>query len=449
MTTAAIPTVRGLPVVGNLWAFRNDRLNFLVQAARECGDIGRIALGPHGLILVNAAHHIHTIFVEHAYDVEKTPFARNSLWPLIGDGLLLSEQATHKRQRKLVAPAFQHRRIAAYADVMTHYTDRLAAQWTDGMQIDVAHAMMRLTLEIVAKTLFDADVSQEADTIGSALTTALHQMEVAPSILPLPGFYRRMRTARLRAAINHLDAIVLGIIEERRQAGDDRGDLLSMLLQAQDADDGTAMSPQQVRDEAMTLFLAGHETTANALAWTWYLLTQHPAVYTQLCNEVDTVLGGRTPTFADLAQLPYTLRVFKEGLRLYPPAYATSRVVVRPFALGDHHLPEGTVLFISPYTLHRRPDYFADPERFDPDRWSPECEAQLPRHAYLPFGAGARVCIGNQFALMEGQLVLATLAQRVRFELVPGQRIEAEPLITLRPKHGIQVRVRRRMHMVG
>ena len=233
------------------------------------------------------------------------------------------------------------------------------------------------------------------------------------------------------------------VIAERRAAPAERGAGLSLLLHAQH-DDGSGLTDQQVRDETLTLILAGHETTANALTWTWYLLAQHPASYTQLQAEVDTVVGGRTPTVTDLPRLPYALQVFKEALRLYPPIYGIFRHVRQPVQLGPYHLQPGTRLGISPSTLHRNPQYFPDPECFDPDRWTPDQEAALPRYAYLPFGAGPHMCIGHHFALLEAHLILATLAQRVTFELVPGQTIVPEPLITLRPKGGLRVIVRRR-----
>jgi cytochrome P450 len=301
----------------------------------------------------------------------------------------------------------------------------------------------------VGKTLFDADVLAEAGSLGAALTTVMRYSNARRgALVRLPAGWPTPRNRRFRAARARLDSTVYRIIAERRRSGEDRGDLLSVLLRShsvpQDADDGGFMTDRQVRDEAMTLFLAGHETTANALSWTWYLLAQHPQVYARLRAEVDMVLAGRSPTLADLEALPYTLRVLKESMRLYPPAYIMLRYTIAPITVGGHRVPRGALLVLSPYTLHRRPDCFPDPERFDPERFAPEAEARLPRNAYLPFGAGPRSCIGNHFALMEAHLVLATLAQRVTFELVRGQRVDTEPLITLRPRNGIQMIVRRR-----
>ncbi len=357
---------------------------------------------------------------------------RFNLGLLVGNGLLTSLNDFHRRQRRLVAPAFQHRRIGAYADVMADYAERTQAEWRDGQAIDVAQEMMRLTLWVVGKTLFDADVRGEAGELGQALSTALrfaNDRFTAVAAPPLSWPTPRNRQARL--ALARLDATIYRLIAEWRATGEDRGDLLSMLLQAQDEDDGSFMTDAQVRDEAMTLFLAGHETTANALAWSWYLLAQHP--------EASASRFWRAPTLADLKHLPYTEMVVKESMRLYPPAPMISRQAARPIDLGGYRLPSGALVLISPYTMHRLPNYFPDPQRFDPDRWTPEFERALPRHAYMPFGGGPRICIGNQFALMEGQIILAALAQRVRFELSPGPQIAPEAVITLRPKGGVRM----------
>jgi cytochrome P450 len=366
------------------------------------------------------------------------------LKPLLGNGLLTSEHEAWRRQRKLAAPAFQHRRIAAYAQAMAEQAERAQQGWADGAQIDVASEMMRLTLGIVGKTLFDADVGGEADQVRAALTTALHYVDAQTSTaLPTPPNWPTPRNLRNRRAIARLDAIIYRLIAERRATGLDTGDLLSMLLQARDEDDGRGMSDRQVRDEAMTIFLAGHETTAVGLAWAWYLLAQNPHIYGRLREEATRVLAGRAPTYADLEQLPYALQVFKEAMRLYPPAYVIGRYSIRDVDLGDQVLPAKTWVIISPYTLHRRNEYFPDPERFDPERFTADNERRLPRYAYLPFGGGPRICIGNHFALMEGQIILAALAQRLTFDLLPGQQIRPRPLITLRPRDRIMMGVRR------
>jgi cytochrome P450 len=440
-----LPTMPRLPVLGNLLDLRRDRLGFLLRMSQQCGDIGCFHAGPRQVIFLNTPELITTVLVQEADSFEKTPNVRNYLGPVLGNGLLTSLNAFHKRQRKLIAPAFQHRRVAGYASIMTDYAERTQATWRDGATIDIAQEMMRLTLAIVSKTLFDTELGGEADELGEALTVAMHYtIDRFSAVVQIPDSWPTPHKRGFQRARARLDATIYALIEERRRFGDDRGDLLSMLLSAQDEDDGSFMTDLQVRDEVMSFFLAGHETTANALAWTWYLLAQHPDVYARLRDELQRVLAGRTPIFADLPDLPYTLQVLKESMRLYPPVWVLGRQATRAVALGDYDLPAGMVVTISPYTLHRRPDLFAHPDTFDPERFAPDAEKLLPRNAYIPFADGPRVCIGNHFAQMEGQLILATLAQRATLALAPGQHIEPEPLITLRPKGGIRMLVRRR-----
>jgi cytochrome P450 len=337
-----------------------------------------------------------------------------------------------------------------YADVMLAYAERIQATWADGTTIDIAQEMLRLTMGIAGKTFFDADVLEEARELATALNTALHHIvHRSTSLVHLVVAWPSQRERTFRRAIARLDATIYRLIRERHQSSVAHEDLLSLLLHARDDDAGTVMTDRQVRDEAMTLFFAGHETMATALAWTWYLLARHPEIYGRMCAEVDDVLAGRPPTPADLPMLPYTLQVFKEAMRLYPPVYILMRTVKHPIEVGRYELTPGTTVGVSPYVLHRRADHFADAEHFDPDRFAPESEARLPRYAYLPFGAGPHSCLGNHFALLEGHLILAALTQRVTFDLVAGQFIEPEPVVTLRPKGGIKVVVRRRAPGVG
>jgi cytochrome P450 len=313
--------------------------------------------------------------------------------------------------------------------------------------MDVAREMSRLTLLIVGKTLFDMDVESQARDVGDAMTglmntfwTVMLPFGEVLEYFPVP-YLRRARLSRKR-----LDAIVYGMIRERRQAGvTDRGDLLSMLLLAQDDEDkGRGMTDKQVRDEAMTIFLAGHETTANALTWTWYLLSQSPDVEQRLHAELDAVLGGRLPTFADVDRLPYTTRIITESMRLYPPAWLVGRRAVNDYNIKGFFVPARSMVLMSEWIVHRDARFFPDPERFNPDRWTPEFKAALPRFAYFPFGGGPRQCIGEGFAWMELVLVLATLAQRWRLELVPGHPVVPQAAITLRAKHGMQMVARKR-----
>lgn len=444
-----IPVVPAVPLIGNAWEFRYRTLALFLRTLSSCGALGTIRIGPKQLTLINAPEYVGAVLVDHSDRIRRVPFVTQVLEPLVGHGLIVSDAATHRQQRALMAPAFQHRRISTYAESITEYTEQLQRGWYDGATVDVAVEMMQLTLWIIGKTLFDADFQREASGVGQAFTIVVHTLTAnATALAPFLNLRGILHRRQFHQALHQLDDLVGRLITERRETGEDQGDVLSMLLAAQD-EVGRRMSNQQVRDEVMTLLSAGHETTANALAWTWYLLMQHPTIYARVREEGDQVLSGRTPTMDDLAKLPYTLQVFKESLRLYPPAYIIVRKVVQPIHLGPYTLSPGMNVGISPYVLHRNPAYFPDPDRFDPDRWTPEHEAKLPRYAYLPFGAGPHICIGNHFAMMEAHLMLATLAQRVLFDLVPGQTIEPEPLITLRPKDGIRAAVRRRERMLG
>jgi cytochrome P450 len=312
--------------------------------------------------------------------------------------------------------------------------------------VDINQQMTNLTMSIIGKALFDADVFTDADELGAAMKVTLEYASYSTSQLIVPPYsWPLARNRRTRRAVQLLRTHIQLFIDERRAHPSERNDFLSILLQARD-EDGQPMSDEQLMAECLTLFGAGHETTATALTWCWYLLCQHPAIYQRVQAEVDDVLRGRTPTFADLVRLPYCLQVFKESLRLYPPAYITSRRALHDMEIAGYHIPKNHVVILAPYLLHRRSEYFPNPEQFDPERFAPEHEKQLPRHAYLPFGAGPRVCIGNHFAMMEGHLLLATLAQRVTFALVPDQQIVIDPIhhLTLRPAGALNVTFERR-----
>jgi len=365
---------------------------------------------------------------------------------LLGEGLLTSEGAAHVRQRRLMQPAFHRDRVASYATVMTDYADRVSRSWTDGQEIDASQEMARLTLGVVGKTLFGADVEAQARDVGRAMTAVMESFWML--MLPFQDLLQRLpipSLRRSRAARETLDAIIYTMIATRRQSPGDRGDLLSMLLMAQDAEpDGGGMTDVQVRDEAMTIFLAGHETTANALAWTWYFLSQSPEVEARLHDEVDRVLGGRVPTAADLSSLTYVEKVVTESMRLYPPAWIIGRRALEDYALGEYLVPARGILLVSPYVLHRDARHFPDPDRFLPERWTPEFKAQLEPFAYCPFGGGARRCIGESFAWMELVLVLSALARRWTLRLVPGHPVVPQPVVTLRIKNGLTMTVNAR-----
>lgn len=442
-STRPIPPISEPPLVGSLAAFAGDRLALLRRIARECGDVGCCHVGPSRLVLFNAPELVHAIMVEHAYDFDAGPIRHAAFQPVIGNGLLNSEGDLHRRQRKVMAPLFQPRQVAGYADIMVRYAERAQAEWADGLELDVWAEMTRVTMAIIGKVLFDADVFNETDDLSAALTVAQeYPSRVFATFLPIPITWPVPGHARMRRAIATVNERIQRLIDARRATEVERDDLLSVLLRARD-EDGAGMSDAQIRDEALTLFAAGHETTSVALSWAWYLLANHPDAYARLRAEAREVLDGRPPTYDDLPRLEYARRVLKEALRLYPPAYLIVRAPLREIEIGGYSLRRGDSASLAPYTLHRRPDTFPDPERFDPDRFAPDAEARLPRLAYMPFGAGPHICIGNHFALMEGQLLLAALAQRVTFELLPGQRIVPDPQVTLRPKTAIRMRVRR------
>jgi cytochrome P450 len=420
-------------------------LAMMVAMNREYGDIAHWRIGPQHLYLINHPDLIRDVLVTNQKNFHKSRGLERAKL-LLGNGLLTSEGEFHLRQRRLAQPAFHKQRIAAYAGAMTEYASRSSSSWKDGDIVDMHTEMMRLTLGIVAKTLFDADVDAEAAEIGEALTTAFESFNIAmlPGTellekLPLPA------VRRFNAARDRLDRTIYRMIEERRKSGEDRGDLLSMLLMATDTEgDGTGMDDRQLRDEALTIFLAGHETTANALTWTWYLLSQHPEVEQKVHAEVDSVLGDRAAVYEDLGSLTYTRMVLAESMRLYPPAWAIGRRAVGGFDMGGFRIEPGAVILMSQYIMHRDARYFPDPERFDPERWTPDAQASRPKFSYFPFGGGTRICIGEQFAWMEGVLLIASLAQRWRMRLDPRHRVEVQPLITLRPRHGMRMSLHRR-----
>ena len=439
---AQIPQASGLSL-GHLLKFRNQRLAWQMKLMIEYGDICRMRLANFPVVLISSGDLAQSVLVENApYFVKSRGLQLTR--PLLGNGLLTSEYDFHRRQRKLISPGLQHKRVGTYASVMAGFSEQAQARWKEGETIDVSAAMMKLTLAIAGKTLFDADLEGEAKEIGDALTVALRAVsERITSFFPAPLSWPLPQNWPVRRAIARLEKTVYRVIADRRTSGHDPGDILSMLLAAEEEGSGSKMTDVEVRDETMTLFLAGHETTANALAWTFYLLSRHPDIYARLRSEVDEVLEGRTPELEDVPRLAYTLRVLKEAMRLYPPAYIIGRRATEDVDIGPYRLPKGMTAFINIYGIHRRAKYFPDPERFDPDRFRPEDEKQM-RSVYLPFGGGPRVCIGNQFALLEGQLALAAIAQRVTFEAPSDRMVEPEPLVTLRPRHGIPLIVRRR-----
>jgi cytochrome P450 len=401
-------------------------------------------MGGDQMFFLNAPHLVRDVLVTNNRLFMKGRGLQRSK-RLLGEGLLTSEDPIHLRQRRLMQPAFHKERIAGYGTTMVAYADRMRRTWRDGETLDVAQEMMRLTLAIAGKTLFDLDVESQAAEVGDALNAFMDSFWL--TMLPFADVLERLpvpQLRRARAARATLDEMIYRMIAERRARALDRGDLLSMLLLAQDEDSGATMTDKQVRDEAMTIFLAGHETTANALTWTWYLVNTAPEVEAKLHEEVDRVLQGRLPTVADLGALAYVERVVTESMRLYPPAWLIGRRALQDYPIGDYLVPARSIVITSPYVLQRDARYYGDPERFDPDRWTPAFRAALPPFAYFPFGGGPRRCIGEPFAWMELVLVVATLAQQWRLTLVPGHPVATQPVVTLRTKHGMKMTARRR-----
>jgi len=382
------------------------------------------------------------ILVEEPEKFVKARFIKQAFRPFAGEGLLTSDGEFWKQQRRLIQPAFHHGRLADYGNVMAAHARQMADSFEDGRVIEIDAEMAKLTLGIVVKSLFGADFTRESEEIGelmvAVLNAANHRLN---TILRLPSWIPTRRNLREKRALARLDEMLHALITTRRASAGQTEDLLSVLLAAVDDESGARMSDRQLRDEMMTLFLAGHETTANALTWTWYLLSQHPEVEAKLLSEVDAVLGGRAPTVTDLPNLPYTDMLVREVLRLYPPAPGFAREPVEDVEIGGYVVPRGSLVTVNTYALQRDPRFFEDPERFDPQRFARGWEERIPRYAYLPFGGGPRVCIGNGFAMMEARLILATVAQRCRLSLEPDQRVVPMQLVTVRPKESIRMRL--------
>ncbi len=425
---------------GNLRQFNQGRLKMLKDAAAY-GPVARLRFVNHYVYLLTDPDDIKHVLVDNHRNYHKGR-GLEQIKAVLGDGLLTSEEEFHARQRRMIQPAFHRQRIAAYAEIMTRFTAQHIEHWQPGQAIDLHEEMMHLTMVIVARCLFDTDVSAESADLGPAISQLI--ADFRPDRVGLLGLLLSKfdRKGQQRFAVNKgkLDTMLFQMISRRRAEGSDRGDLLSMLIGAQE--DGKGMSDSEMRDELMTLFLAGHETTAIALTWTFYLLSQNPDVEEKLRAELTSVLGdpsmSRLPTWDDLPKLDYTRRVFAESMRLYPPAWVTSRRALHDDQTSHGvRIPANVGVLLSPWLTHHDPTWWPDPERFDPDRFLPEQEATRPKFAYFPFGGGPRRCIGEPFALMEGVLLLATVVHRVRLKLKEGYVPELLPQVTLRPKQGM------------
>lgn len=443
------PKSRG--IVGNFPMGAKDPLGVFTQWAREYGDIFHYRFLHHHIYFVNHPDLIKEVLVTQAPNFVKGLAVRGNR-RIFGKGLVSNEGASWALQRKLIQPAFHRTRIESYAKTMAAYTQRLLEGWRDGQQCNVHDEMMRLTLEIVAMSLFSVEITSDQDRFARAFNN-LMAYGTGPRLL-LPEVLRRVPTQANRnyqRAIHEMDAIVYALVRQRQRNQALRGsptppqDLLQTLLEAR-YEDGAHMPLEQLRDEVMTLLLAGHETTAVSLSWTWLLLSQHPEVEQKLWHELDTVLRGRTPTIDDLPRLPYTECIVKESMRLYPPVWGLTRTTVCACEIGGYTVPAGCTVIMSQWVIHRDPRFYDEPERFLPDRWADERLKSAPRFTYFPFGGGPRICIGSSFAVVEAALVLAAIAQKFQVRVDTSRPIEPSPTITLRPKDGIQAALIRRSH---
>jgi cytochrome P450 len=444
------PLMRGWPWLGSAWQMRRRPLATMMRGIRDNGDtdVLRMKLGPFKAILFRDPEHIRRIFVDNAanYTKQTRGYAKAKL--VLGDGLVTSEGELWQRQRRIATPAFHRQRVAAFAGVMTGATVGMLEEWRaktkHGQPLDVFGEMMRVTLKIALQTLMGVSAEREIDELSPAVTGVLERTnDIITNPFSLPPGVPTPKSRRFLRAIHTLDRFVYDTIAKRRAeangASSRPDDLLSMLMSARDEQTGEGMSDKQLRDEAVTILIAGHETVANTLSWAFHLLGQHPQIFNELRAELDQMLNGRLPTFEDLSKLTFTRAVIEESMRLYPPAWMIGRAAKDADVVGRFLVPAGTFVLVSPYVTHRHPALWDDPDRFDPRRFLDGRADRLPKFAYLPFGGGQRFCIGSNFAMMEATLVLATLAQRVRLTPVPGFSVEPFAMITLRPKHGLRM----------
>ncbi len=432
------PRVRGRPIVGSVAELRRDRLAFFLGCTRKHGPIVRMKFGSREPVLVSEPAVVEDILVtENRKFVKSRPF--QLLQGVLGDGLVTSSGALWLRQRRLMRPAFHRAQVETYAPTIVSLTEKKMAEWHDGQSLDLHVEMMQLTLAIVAKALLDVEMTVDFERVGSAIDVLMEDFVYRlGNLAPIPKWVPTSWNRRIRRTVADLDQLIYGIIAKRRCSPLIGNDLLTRMMQSQDADDGSGMSDRQLRDEVITLLSAGHETTATALGWTWYLLAKHPHVEVRLAAELKNVFGGRAPTVAEVPQLQFVEHIIMESMRLYPPVFAMGRMAKEPCVVGGYDIPPGTTFLMSQWVSHRDPRYFDAPEEFRPERWAEEKMQHLPKFAYFPFGGGPRLCIGAPLAMVEAMLIVATVAQRFRFELVEDQPAKIFPCVTLRPRHGIR-----------
>lgn len=439
--TKKVPGPRGLPILGGGPGFVRDRLGYLERVA-SYGPVAKMQVFTDKYYVVREPELIQQTLAQGHSKMIKDRFTRE-LSRVLGWGLVSSDGDLWRRQRKLVSYAFTPKRIKTYGDSMVGAAERTLASWKDQEIIDVSATMSELTLDIVGKTLFDADVRGTAQDVGEALhVISDFYIESLETLIPTPTWWPGRKNREFQRAVMTVDKIITSIVSERRGSGEDRGDLLSGLLHAKD--EQGAMSDRQLRDELVTLFLAGHETTSLALTYAFYFLSQHPELEQQAQQEAARVLDHRPATADDMPALEFIGRVIKETMRLHPPVWTIGRELTEDIELDGHTIKKGSNLLFSQWVTHRLPAYFPEPDRFDPDRWLPERAKGVHKFAYFPFGGGPRICIGNHFAVMEAVLVLASLIRDYRLELLPGEQVEFHPSVTLRLKHGLRMRLHRR-----
>jgi cytochrome P450 len=438
------PGPAGLHLVRQIPTIQRDPLGFLLSSARTYGGVVQFPVGNLPVYALSEPEGIKHVLQDNHRNYHKDTLQFNTLSLVSGDGLLTSDGDHWLRQRRMMQPAFHRQRIHAFGEQMTAATERMLARWDalpGGTTLDVDAEMMKMTLEIVGHTLFSVDLSSDAGNLVHAVLVALDYIVYrAQTPLALPVVVPTLRNRRFRAALQMLDRAVEHLLADRRAQANGHDDLLAMLLEAR-SETGAPMSDRQLRDEIITLIIAGHETVASALTWTWHLLSLHPGVVDQWQVELASVLGGRTPVTEDVPRLPYTRAILDEALRLYPPAWLITRNSIGADSIAGYSIPPNALIIISPYVVHRQPALWPEPEAFQPERFLAEPDA--PRFAYLPFGGGPRLCIGNAFALAEGVLVLATVAQRYRLEGASGRTVRVDPLVTLRPHGGLPMVLRR------
>ncbi len=441
------PGPKGNFLLGNLREFQTNPLKYLIKLREDYGNFVQFRLGPfQKFYLINDPELIKEVLVTKQQSFVKSKDIQ-TLKAVVGEGLLTSEKETHRKQRKLIQPSFKRTHINSYGEDMIDTTLNYIFKWEEEEERLISEDMLNITLGIISKTMFSMEFEEGADVIGEPMEAVMKQgIKRMRSLVQVPLFIPTKENRELKKAITALDNVLYNIINQRKLSTTKHDDLLGVLMDAKDDTDGTSMSDQQLRDELMTIFLAGHETTANALTWTLYLLAKHPEVQYKLHQELKSVLGSELPKVEHYSNLSYTQNIVWEALRLYPPAYVIGRQVDEDVTIGDYLLKKGETVMLSQYVMHRNEAYFKDPDKFIPERFENDFMKSLPSFAYFPFGGGPRVCIGNHFALMEIVLVLACIFQQYQVKLPENHHfVKPQPLITLRPKHGVRLLVTERL----